>query len=263
MKKLALICLCLLVCACARQPVTPGAPDAAGEGALAARWQAYCATAGEAAEPYRLQLSLRFGTEGDTRRVTALLWGNDERQLRLDVMAGVGVTVAKILEDGAHFLVYAPTENKAYFHQGASRPLLKVGVPVPFDLSRLAALLTGRYAQAFGSAYASAQPEADGTAVYALEGTPGGSLTLDAAGRPIRWRADEANGWRMAIVYDDAASRPLPRRLELTHGNGQRAILLVKEREKPAAPFTEAQLSLNVPDGAPLLPLAQYRVARR
>ena len=258
MKKLALLCMALLLCACARQPSAPGSPQGEAGKDLAERWQAYIHAGSGADTPYRLQLSLRFGEEGNTRRVTALLWGNGERELRLDVMAGVGTVVAKILEDGEHFLVYAPLENKAYFHQGATSPLLKVGVPVPFGLARLTALLTGHYAAAFGDAYSDAGLLSDGVAQYTLEGKPGGRLSLDTAGLPVAWREGIPNGWRMDIVYDDATP-PLPRRLTLNHSSGKRAILLVKERENPASPFTQEQMRLTLPEGAPLLPLSQYR----
>lgn len=104
MKKLALLCCFLLACACAKQPSTADlGPEA--QARLENRWQKFTGASDAAPlAPYRLQMSLRFGTEGDTRRVTALFWGNGGRQLRLDVMAGVGAVVAKILEDGQHFL---------------------------------------------------------------------------------------------------------------------------------------------------------------
>ena len=102
MKKIIVFCCLALLCACARQPVLETSPE--NRAVLEQRWQKFAAIGAvdklDKAEPYRLQLSLRFGTEGDTRRVTALFWGNSQRQLRLDVMAGVGTTVAKILEDG-------------------------------------------------------------------------------------------------------------------------------------------------------------------
>ena len=261
MKKLALLCVALLLCACAKQAPQPGTSGGEDDLALAQRWKAFTAMGAGAAAPYRLQVSLRFGEEGNTRRVTALLWGNGGRELRLDVMAGVGTVVAKILEDGQHFLVYAPLENKAYFHQGATSPLLKVGVPVPFGLARLTALLTGHYAAAFGDAYTDAELLSDGVAHYTLEGKPGGRLSLDAAGLPVAWRESAANGWRMEIAYDDATP-PLPRRLTLNHASGKRAILLVKERENPASPFTQEQMRLTLPEGAPLLPLSQYRAPK-
>ena len=184
MKKLALLCCFLLACACARQPSTADlGPEA--QARLENRWQKFTAVSDAAPlAPYRLQMSLRFGTEGDTRRVTALFWGNSGRQLRLDVMAGVGAVVAKILEDGQHFLVYSPGENKAYFYQGAAKPLLKVGVPVPFDLGHLADLLNGRYAAVFGAEHTAAALLPDGLARYELSGKPGGSVSLNAAGLP-------------------------------------------------------------------------------
>ena len=138
MKKiLCLIVLMFMASACARQPSTVPPADSAD------RWQAFVARSGAVKEaPYLLNASLRFGTEGDTRRVTALLWGNDSRSLRMDVMAGIGAVVAKIWESGDEFLVYSPTENRAFFHQGSNKPLLRVGVPVPFALDELAALLS-------------------------------------------------------------------------------------------------------------------------
>lgn len=258
MKKLVLFCMALFLCACAKQPPHPGAPEGKDAPLIAHRWQAYADASSGTVTPYRLQMSLRFGEEGNTRRVTALLWGNGGRELRLDVMAGVGTVVAKILEDGEHFLVYAPMENKAYFHQGAASPLLRVGVPVPFGLSRLTALLTGHYSAAFGDRHAGAEMLSDGMVRYALEGTPGGRLDLNAAGLPVAWNETSADGWRMEIAYDDGTP-PLPRRLTLTHGSGKRAILLVKERERPGTPFTSEQMRLTLPEGAPLLPLSRYR----
>ena len=260
MKKLVLLCCFLLACACARQPSTADlGPEA--QARLENRWQKFTAVSDAAPlAPYRLQMSLRFGTEGDTRRVTAMFWGNSGRQLRLDVMAGVGAVVAKILEDGQHFLVYSPGENKAYFYQGAAKPLLKVGVPVPFDLGHLADLLNGRYAAVFGAEHTAAALLPDGLARYELSGKPGGSVSLNAAGLPVAWREapQGGKGWSMEIAYDDAVP-PLPRRLTLTHSNGKRAILLIKEREKPAKAFTEEQMRLTLPEDVPLLPLSQYK----
>ena len=60
------------------------------------------------------------------------------------------------------------------------------------------------------------------------------------------------------FLLDDAVP-PLPRRLTLTHSNGKRAILLIKEREKPAKAFTEEQMRLTLPEDVPLLPLSQYK----
>lgn len=260
MKKILLLCMAVLLCACAKQPALQPGPETQTQ--LESRWLKFTALSAAApVGPYRLQLSMRFGSKGDTRRVTALFWGNNERQLRLDVTAGVGAVVAKILEDGRHFLVYSPRENKGYFYQGASQPLLQVGVPVPFNLGHLADLLNGRYTAVFGENFDAASGLKDGLARYRLVGNPGGSLDLNSEGLPVFWRESSAGGrgWTMEITYDEDSRPPLPRRLTLIHSNGKRAILLVKEREKPVAAFTVEQMSLTLPESAPLLPLAQYK----
>ena len=100
MKKLVIFCCLALLCACARQPVLETSPE--NRAVLEQRWQKFAAvSSADKSEPYRLQLSLRFGTEGDTRRVTALFWGNSERQLRLDVMAGVGAVAVTALPEAS------------------------------------------------------------------------------------------------------------------------------------------------------------------
>ena len=235
---------CLVLVACARKPVVD-APDSQ----QMQRWQQYLSVCDAAkTAPYRLQMSLRFGNEGDSRRVTALAWGNDTHLVRLDVMAGVGVTVAKIMQDDEHFLVLDPRNNKAYFHQGANKPLLKIGVPLPFDLGQLTALLCGQYGSVFGR-------ETVGVArgAFALPGETQATLALDEQGRPSVWA--EQNGWNMELAYDDAG---LPNKVRLNHPNGKKAILRVKGRETPAA-FAEKQLRIALAPGTDIQPLARYQ----
>ena len=123
------------------------------------------------------------------------------------------------------------------------------------------ALLRGQYAQVFGTEYRNARPgpaDAEGSLAYLLEGRPGGLLCLDAQGRPVRWQEKEGreHGWIMDIDYDDAA---LPRRLKLSHDNGKRAIVLIKDRETPAAPFSADAMRLDLPADTRILPLEKFR----
>lgn len=261
LRLLFLFCFLLALNACARPPRsgTPEAPAAADE--VWKRYEAYC-TAQDPARPYRVQASLRYGKQGDTRRVIVLLWGNGDAPLRLDVTAGVGVTVARIFEDGDEFVVYAPNEHRAYFHQGRQKPLLQVGVPVPFGVADLADALNGRFGLLFGTVrQGDAVVRSNGNLAYVLSpGHTGGILELTPQGVPVYWteNSNTAEAWNIRISYDDSVP-PLPRKLEITHTGGQRAILLVKEREFPAAPFTASQLRLIVPEGTQMLPLRQYR----
>ena len=253
------VCLSLLLAACAgKGRETPPPLDSPAAAARSeALWQALEAqSARHAAAPWRLSLSLRFGSEGNTRRVTALFWGNDDSHLRLDVMAGVGAVISNIVEGEQRFLVYSPRENVAYFHEGSTKPLLKVGVPVPLALADLAALLNGRYTRAFGTGHTPVAPEGDGAAAFSLDKRFGGVLTVDEQGLPVRWTENGAKGWVMGILYDDQG---LPRRLDLTHADGQKAIVLVKQRDSVKDPFSPDQLALTLPEDTPLLPISRYR----
>ncbi len=261
MKKAGLfLCLfALALCACVRQPTI--APDGAASKELDARWQKMLSgNDARRTGPFRMQMSLRFGSQGDTRRVTALLWGNDFNRLRLDVMAGVGAVVGRILDDGEHFLLYAPTESKAYFHQGMNKPLLNMGGnPMPFSLARLASLLDGAYADVFGRSYIASSPGKDGLAGFTLSSALGGELLLDKEGKPKLWRETPGGGkgWVMDISADDGAAGK-PDKLSLKHSNGKIAVLLVKEREAPAR-FADDQLKFTLPPDVPVLPIAQYK----
>ena len=254
MKRALLIFAFALLAACAR-PVAEAPELPADE-----IWQKMQAASRERQGPYRMQLSMRFGEEGNTRRVTAVLWGNGEADIRLDVMAGVGAMVAMISETRNDFLVYTPRDNKAYSHSGPNRPVLKIGVPVPFDLSRLAAILNGDYAAAFGQAPLSEEPLANGNVAYKIASELGGTLELDRSGAPVGW-SQESGGWRLEFVNEE--NDPfLPRSLRLLNSNGQRAIILVKDREQVSRPFDAEQLRLDVPAGTPVLPISKFRQPR-
>ncbi len=241
-----LLALLALLSGCAgKRSATPVDPAAAS-----ASWQALQTRFAKAPAPFRDNLSLRFGTEGNTRRVTALLWGNGDRTLRLDVQAGIGATIAKIAQKDHHFLVYTPMEQKAYFHEGANSPLLKIGVPLPLDLFGLDALLHGRMPAVFGTAYTAVTRDGDDLA-FALEGGMGGTLVLSPDGRPARWfNAD----WRMDLTLDEHDS---VQRVDLATIRGEKAIVLVKSRESVPA-FTPVQMRLDLPEGTQLLPLEDF-----
>lgn len=252
MKKIILCILALALASCAKAPLVP-----VEEGAATHIWNEMEAASAKAEGPYRLQLSMRFGKEGDTRRVTGILWGNDENATRLDVMAGVGATVARVAEAGDDFLVYMPRQNKAYAHHGENHPLVKVGVPLPFDLARLTELLTGRFAQVFGREPEKAVMLANGDAEYELTGTLAGKLEIAPNGSPVSW-VQKSGGWRFDLAYDEDAPH-LPKSLKIFNRDGTRAIILIKERESVTSPFAPDQLRLVPPAGAPLLPIEQLR----
>ncbi|MDO5537837.1 MAG: hypothetical protein Q4F72_09965 [Desulfovibrionaceae bacterium] len=240
---LGLVCVLLAACAARVTPVDPGRADAV--------WQSMLGRAPAKAEPYRDTLSLRFGTEGSTRRVTALIWGNGGDSLRLDVRAGVGATIAMLSQQEDHFLLYAPMEEKAWFHEGATSPLLRLGLPLPITLFRLEALLHGRHAEVFGASFLRCQGVKDGIE-YELEEGMGGRLTVSADGLPVRWQDDS---WRIEFSHEEDGSL---KRLDLANIKGEKGIVLVRQREHPA-PFDEAQMRLELPEGTRLAPLSDMR----
>lgn len=250
MKLLSIIALVFALWACASRAPTPDQPDAM------APWQTMLQESARAAHPYRLQLAMRFGQEGDTRRITALLWGNGDARLRLDIMAGIGATLARISDSDTAFLLYSPREDRAYLQEGSSRPILKIGVPVPFTLRQLAELLTGQYAMAFGQEPASGPTLKDGLACYMLEGPLAGELTLRPDGAPVEWRQAHG-GWSIRFACDEDSR--LPKSIRLANINGKFAFISVKERETVEQPFDAAQLEIKLPSHIKPLPLAQYK----
>lgn len=251
MKKYILFILFLLLGACARPALQE--PELPAD----AIWQKMLAASAERKGSYRIQISMRIGEEGNTRRVTGLLWGNGESEIRLDVMAGVGATIAMISEKGEEFLVYMPRENRAYSHIGYSKPMFKIGVPLPFDLAALASLLNGNYAAVFGSVPVSSKILANGSALFDLDGRLAGKLEVRQDGIPVAWE-QENGGWKLQISVEE--DKPdMPRKLEFSSQKGQRAIILVKEREAMDRPFDANQLKLDVPSGIEILPLSSFK----
>ncbi len=251
---------CLIVlgaCAGRTPPSVPGASLSAA-GTEAAR-QAYLDASDAAVAspgPFRIGVSLRVGTPEDTRRVTGRIWGNDTLPVRLDVTAGFGSVIARLRESAEAFTVHAPLEKKALVHRGSQRVLLHFGVPVPFGPADLTALALGRFAEVFGrDLEATSRTDAEGPvfATSAPDGAESALLTLRPDGLPVRWRRPKS-GWEMRVTYDDAGPA-LPRKIELRHTDGNRAVLLIKSREIPDRPYTDRELALDLPPDTALVPL--------
>ena len=243
---LPLLLLSLLLASCAGKQSQPADPALASQ-----RWQSFATAKEPAAVPFRDALSMRFGKEGDTRRVTAIIWGNADRSLRLDVQAGVGATVAMIAQKDRNFLFYAPMDQKAYFYEGNRSPLIKVGVPLPFDLFQLEALLNGRWTSVFGKSFIRADQTKDNIA-YTLDGGIGGELVLGPDARPVAWSNTD---WRLGIELDETG---LVHRIDLSSIRKDKGVVIVKERANPGR-FTDEQLKLSVPENTALLPLDRFR----
>ena len=205
-------------------------------------------------QPYAANLSLRIGRKGDTRRITALLWGNDASTIRLDIQAGVGATLAKIFVDPNHFLLLDPLHNKAYTHQGSEQPRLKIGIPLPLTLANMADLINGRFVHVFGHDHNPGVATVDGVR-YALKGRFTGEIELDNNARLIRWQENKnGHGWDLRLEYEAAKT---PAKITLKNHRGEFAIIAVKEHSR-VEPYSKEALTLTIPASYTSLPLAQY-----
>ncbi len=260
LRHIALLCLCIALCACAKAPQLPPPSHIDAE----ELWQRYSHNTTSQLTPFRSSFSLRFGTEGDTRRVTALLWGNSAQELRLDVNAGIGVTIAKILENHDTFLAYLPTDKLAFFHEGKQKPLFNLGVPIPLSLAHVTHILEGHYSAVFGNTRTdtiegvSDRTLPEHAIQFTLKDTEfEGSLVLDTLARPVRWQSEDEEGWTVLLTYKNAATTPY--KLTMTHAEtGKKAILLVKERRQNLPQFTEKQMQLTLPDDTIIRPLKEW-----
>ncbi len=260
LRHITLLCLFVSLCACGKSPQLPP-PSHVDADAL---WQRYSADAHSPLTPFRSSFSLRFGTEGDTRRVTAILWGNSKEELRLDVNAGIGVTIAKILENHDTVLIYLPTDNVAFFHEGIQKPLFNVGVPMPLGLAHLTSILEGRYSTVFGTQRTDDIEGVSGSALpeHAVQFTLKdsafeGTLVLDTQARPVRWQSEDTDEWTVLLAYRDDAV--VPYKLTITHADtGKKALLLVKDRRQNLTPFTETQMQLILPNDTVVRPLKDW-----
>ncbi len=234
-----------------------------------ALWKNYAQSAKTVSKPFRTQLSLRYGVEGRTDRVSALLWGNSAQGLRLDISASVGITVAKILEKPQDFLLYIPQENVAYTHEGKEKASFTAGIPMPLNLEHLTLLLQGHHASVFGLRY-QGQPLAvdkatallinpddlpNSAKAYTLEEGPfRGMLVLNSLGQPVFWQEDNSTGWTMEISYKE--HELLPYKLYIKHiASERKAVLIVKERAFDLDLFTPEQMRLILPKETVIHPL--------
>jgi hypothetical protein len=251
--------LAVVLNGCATRQLAPAPPERA-----AAAWAAfadYCADRSAQAGPYRLQCGLRYaGMDGDGNRANAVLWGNNDRLVRLDVMASMGTLVGRVLQNDDHLVIHSPRENKAWTYQGRAKALLSFGMPIPLAIQDVAAVMQGLFLDVLGPAEGRdprvEEQDPEGAIEFRLEGglLPG-VITLNPDGLLVRWQ-ESPRAWSMDIEYDKGVP-PLPREITIDHPQGRRAVLTVTARQRLAAPFGRDQLRLDLPPGTAIEPMRQ------
>lgn len=208
--------------------------------------------------PFRVSASLRYKdpVKDESIRVSALLWGNgqEESPLRLDLSAGLGSIVAKIVENHQGFLAYNTDEETAYFRPGKGTKIESFGVPIPLSMKDLSLILTGRSGQLFlpKDAEADKSPSfisvSAGGIIFPAPSAPlPGFIEVARNGNLLSWREANPGGWMMEFTPSEDPL--IPRRIKITHGQGYEAIISVSELSKVDSGFTKAQLSLSLPTG--------------
>ncbi|MCH5278057.1 MAG: hypothetical protein J1E80_09555 [Desulfovibrionaceae bacterium] len=256
MRRFLVAALCLAcLSACSGRTALPPVPESEAE----SRWQSFERLSSRPAGPSVLSGSLRFGTVTDTRRVTYLLWSNGRPPVRLDVQAGAGPTVAKVLAVNGQLLLFLPEDHKAYTGEDdPDKALLRLGLPLPLGLADMAAFLDGHYAGAMGNPQVEAcHAAADnpGHVVYQVRSSRGRSdITLSPQALPVRWT--QTPGWDVRLDFDEHTR--LPRKVEALLPGGSdtvrserdacRIVLLIKERRQ-SEHFSPQELLLALPDG--------------
>jgi len=234
----------------------PSLPEAKPDDNAAQIWQRFTARANSAegmTGPFRISANLRYtDSAGKNTRVSSLLWGNNQADspwpLRLDLLAGVGMVVAKVHEDATSFTAFSPDENTAWVHEGGAQTLASFGVPVPLSLSDLTLLLTGRSGLLF---IPTAMPSehtltANGARYTVPDARLPGVIELSESGAPIAWTELKPGGWSIEFEPDEV-NPLLPTRLRISHPQGHSALIVVREIARVSPPYSTAQMELVLP----------------
>ncbi len=242
--------LALLASGCAATRPAPPRPDEAG-----AVYKTFLANQAknEPSQAFSLAGSLSFSKNGKSGRLNYRLYGNLANPVRLDLTTPMGGAYAHLREDGQEFAAYVPGRDTVYRHVDAKAGAARLGMPLPFTLRELSAIVSGRFGELAPTRFASAKKVADGYE-YAFSGDPRlASLTLDFEGKPRHLTGRGVEPWRVTFENDEAApglAAPLARKLTLTTPGGASLILRVKSLQPRPEPYPAADLELPVPSHA-------------
>ncbi|EFL49745.1 conserved hypothetical protein [Solidesulfovibrio fructosivorans JJ]] len=205
------------------------------------------------APAFSLAGSMSFSRGSRSGRLNFRFYGNYVDPVRLDLSTPIGGAYAHLREDGAEFSAFVPGRDTLYRHEGTREGAARLGMPLPFTLREMAALVSGRFGELVPARYASAQNTADGYE-YHFTGDPRlSALTLDFAGNPRHLTGVGVEPWRVTFDNDEAApgmAVPVARKLVLTTPGGTSLIIRVKSLQARQSPYPAADLELPVPPNA-------------
>lgn len=207
--------------------------------------------------PFWIKASLNFSGPENSHRSTLEFWGHTGLPLRLDLMAGIGVTVSlwRIDEDG--LVAYYPRQEVAYFGPDSSQGLEYLGFPCPLGVQGLANILTGQAASSLPSSYKRATPKAERRTEYRFSKQSRiQSLVLDDRGRITSMAGEHPYKWSLKIDdYELMNKTPIARSYRLKTEQEYKAVVRIKEVRFRSQPWPEKAMSLSLPEDTARLPL--------
>ncbi len=210
-KSTLLILIVLFISACAKRSVTPEIPPVT-ENDIPIRW-IQLKTDSLEKTPFLLDGSIRAGKEGNTQRAGFIMWGNEERPLRLDVSAA-GIVQAQILEEDKQVSIYIPKEENVYLKSDTTSAFRSFGIKFPLSLEEIANFALGHFPISQESVMyidATISNQEENIITYVIPFSQKnkysyyGSWSLDAYARPIMW---EQGAWTVEFFYDENERKP-------------------------------------------------------
>lgn len=247
----AVIFLCLQATACATNNLSVPTPEERDM-----RWQKFLSREIET-KPYALQGSFRFGNSAGTNRVNYIFWSNGDLPLRVDIMAGVGASIAKITENKDDIVMYFPQDNKAIFMDNFEEmnPLVSLGMPAPLSFYEMSLLLRGGFNKVLRDISLDtvksrrAKEDFEKYTYYFSSVKMDGTVQLDNDGLPRHCEIN--NEWALDLSYEE--NTHFPYKVVITSLiDDYRAILLVKDRTYPAL-YKDEDLRFALPADTKIL----------
>ncbi|MFO7801213.1 MAG: hypothetical protein R6V55_02825 [Desulfovermiculus sp.] len=207
--------------------------------------------------PFWIKASLNFSGPEDSHRSTFEFWGQTGLPLRLDLMAGIGVTVSLWRIDENGLLAYYPKQEVAYTGPDSSQGLHQLGFPCPVSIQELAGILTGQAATSLPSSYKHATLKDDRLTKYHFsQQSQVQSLVLDDQGRITSMAGDQPYTWSLKIDdYELINGIPIARSYRLKTEHEHKAVVRLKEVRFRSQPWPEKAMSLSLPEDTTRRPL--------
>ncbi|MBS3780765.1 MAG: hypothetical protein KGY41_10245 [Desulfovermiculus sp.] len=208
--------------------------------------------------PFWLKASLNYSGPEESRRSTFELWGNTGLPLRLDLKAGLGMTVSLWRIDTHGLLAYYPDHETAYTHPDSGLALKRLGFPSPLSMQELAQVLTGQTAACLPPSFEQAIPQSDEHIEYRFSASSRvQSLVLDQRGQVISMAGSQPFSWTIKLSDYQEDSQILVARTYRLETPQHKAVVRIKDIRFRSQPWPEKALTLPLPDKTTLRPMGE------